>query len=190
MPVTTRARSREQRSARMERVALELFRARGFDQVTVEDVCAEAGVGPATFYRHFGTKESVVFSYRDSFATSLRTAIESAAGLPEPSRLTAVITAFAEFLESQGDMLAARDEIVMGHPRLLQRTLIMQREMEAELAAGLARSRGLPEPDLTARLEAGVGVLLLRMAVRAWRAGELSLVAAVGEALAGVRGLV
>jgi AcrR family transcriptional regulator len=186
-----RARSREERSAHIEQVALALFRSRGFDQVTVEDVCAEAGVGPATFYRHFGTKEGVVFAYRSAFTTALHAAIEAADGEPEPARLRAVLSRFAEFLESQGDLLAMRDEIVLGHARLLQQTLAVQRDVEAELAAGLARLRGVPRSDATAQLEAGLGVLVLRNAVRSWRAGEVSsLPGAVEQAMAGVRDLV
>ena len=66
------AGSREQRRTRIEQVALELFRTRGFDQVTVEDVCAAAGVAPATFYRYFGTKEEVVFAYQEGFTAAMR----------------------------------------------------------------------------------------------------------------------
>ena len=188
---TMRARSGEERKARIEQIALELFRTRGFDQVTVEELCAGAGVGPATFYRHFGTKEAVVFSYRDAFVAELRAATEATADLPEPARLPAVVGRFAAYLESLSGMLAARDEIVKGHPRLLQRTLCIQRDMEAELAEGLARSRGLPAPDARARLEAGLGVLVLRMAVRTWRAGEAgSLPGAVEEAWKSLRTLV
>jgi AcrR family transcriptional regulator len=186
-----RARSQQERGAHIEQVALELFRSRGFDHVTVEDVCAEAGVGPATFYRHFGTKEGVVFSYRTAFTTALHAAIESAAELPESARLTAVVLRFAEFLESQSELLAMRDQIVMGNERLLQQTLTVQRDIESELSTGLARLRGVPRSDATAQLEAGVGVLVLRTAVRAWRSGEeRSLPEAAERALAEVRGLV
>jgi AcrR family transcriptional regulator len=185
-----RARSQQERRAHIEQVALELFRSRGFDQVTVEDICAEAGVGPATFYRHFGTKEGVVFSYEESFATAVRTALDAAGALPEPARLGAVLHRFAEFLEAQSGMLALRDQIVLGHARLLQRTLLVQRETEAQLAEGLARLRGLPGPDARAQLEAGVGLVVLRVAVRSWRSGGVaSLPEAVGEALAGMQGL-
>jgi AcrR family transcriptional regulator len=44
---------------RVQMAALELAEERGFSAVTVEDVAAAAGVGPATVYRNFGTKERI-----------------------------------------------------------------------------------------------------------------------------------
>lgn len=191
MQGTGRARARQERSARIELAALRLFRARGFDSVTVAEICAEAEVGPATFYRHFGTKEAVVFSYREAFNEAMRTAVEAAADLPESARLTAVMSQYAEYLESQSEMLALRDGIVLTHPRLLQQTLLIQREVEATLASGLAHLRGIPEPDATARLEAGLGLLVLRLAVRSWRAEEGGVLPdAFQRVLASLRGLV
>lgn len=185
------AGSREQRRAHIEQAALELFGARGFDHVTVEDICAEAGVAPATFYRHFGTKEEVVFSFRDDFAAALLTALDAAAELPVVMRLPVVISRFAEFLESQQDMLAIRDHIIMGHPRLLQRTLTIQRDWEGALAAGLARLRGLTAPDTAALTEAGVGLVVLRVALRSWRTqGTGSLLTITQQTLADLPDLV
>lgn len=183
---TGRARSRAQSDARIERAALDLFRTRGFDQVTVEDVCAAARVAPATFYRHFGSKDEVVFAYQDDFTAVLGEAVARTAGLPERERLPAILCSFAEFLESQRDLLGVRDEIVLGHPRLMQRTLAVQREFESVLAQGLASQRGLGTPDPAALLEAGVGIVVLRVAVRAWRAegGNGSLPAATRRSLA------
>src|ERR1041384_1816238 len=109
--MTGRARGRAERTARIEQAALELFRTRGFDHVTVEDICDRAGVSPATFYRHFGTKDAVGFSPRGATAAP--------ADLPEPARLIAVLQTLGSFLESQRETIAARDAIVLGHPRLL-----------------------------------------------------------------------
>jgi AcrR family transcriptional regulator len=190
-PSSPVAGSREKRRARIEAAALELFRARGFDHVTVEDVCAEAGVAPATFYRHFGTKEEVVFAYREDFTAALGRALEAGAQVPDAERLPVVLGEFAAFLESQQDVLALRDQIVLGHPRLMQRTLTVQRDMESALAAGLARSRGLPTPDAAALLEAGIGILVLRVALRSWRAeGGGSLLTAAQQTLARLREVV
>ena len=183
-PSSPVAGSREQRRARIEKTALELFRTRGFDNVTVEDVCAEAGVAPATFYRHFGTKEEVVFAYREDFTAALGRALDAAAHVPDAERLPVVLGEFAAFLESQQDLLALRDQIVLGHPRLMQRTLTVQRDVEGALAAGLARLRGSSTPDPAALLEAGIGILVLRIALRSWRAqGGGSLLTAAQQTL-------
>jgi AcrR family transcriptional regulator len=190
MRATTRARARAERTARIEQVALELFRTRGFDHVTVEDICARAGVSPATFYRHFGTKDEVVFAYRGDFDRALREAIGTVTDLPEHARLVAVLETFARFLESQRETITARDAIVLGHPRLLQRTLTVQRDLEVALAAGLAGLRGLSQPDHAARLEAGTGMLVLRLAFRASHEGQASLTAALPDVLAGVHDVV
>jgi AcrR family transcriptional regulator len=185
------ADSRQQRRARIEKTALELFRAKGFDNVTVEDVCTEAGVAPATFYRYFGTKEEVVFAYREDFTRALREALDAGGQVAEAERLPVVLGGFAAFLESQQDLLALRDQIVLGHPRLMQGTLSVQRDIEAALAAGLARLRGLPSPDPAALLEAGVGILVLRVALRSWRAGDGgSLLTATQQTLVRVRDVV
>ncbi len=186
----SRAGSRERRRARIEQTALELFRDHGFDLVTVEDVCAAATVAPATFYRYFGTKEEVVFAYRDDFRAAMDRAIRAGTGVAENVRLPYMIEEFAAFLESQQDMLALRDQIVVGHPRLMQRTLWVQREIEGVLAAGLAQARGSSEPSAADLLEAGVGMLVLRLAVRSWRAeGGGSLLAATHAAFVGLRTL-
>jgi AcrR family transcriptional regulator len=190
-PSSPVAGSREQRRARIEKTALELFRTRGFDNVTVEDVCAEAGVAPATFYRHFGTKEEVVFAYRDDFTTALQEALDAGGQVGEGERLPVVLGEFAAFLESQQNLLALRDQIVLGHPRLMQGTLSVQRDIESALATGLARLRGLPSPDPAALLEAGIGILVLRAALRSWRAGcGGSLLTATQQTLVRVRDVV
>lgn len=52
-------RSRRTRE-RLVRAALRLWRARGYDEVTVDEICAEAGVGNSTFYYHFPGKDGLL----------------------------------------------------------------------------------------------------------------------------------
>jgi AcrR family transcriptional regulator len=73
--------------------AMALFAERGFDSTSVEDVVARAGVGRTTFFRHFPTKEDVVFPDHDGLlrrvdarlatatAATARTALEEASGI-------------------------------------------------------------------------------------------------------------
>lgn len=46
----------------IERVALELFSQRGYANVTIAEIAQAADVDPATFWRHFGSKEAVIFA--------------------------------------------------------------------------------------------------------------------------------
>jgi AcrR family transcriptional regulator len=41
--------------------ALELFSLHGYEETTVEQVAAAAGVSPRTFFRHFATKQDIFF---------------------------------------------------------------------------------------------------------------------------------
>jgi AcrR family transcriptional regulator len=53
------ARGRETRR-NLIRVAAKLWSERGFEAVTVEEICSEAGVGRTTFYLHFESKERLL----------------------------------------------------------------------------------------------------------------------------------
>ena len=54
---TVRERNRVDNRAATSDAALALFAARGFDHVTVADICAAAGIGRRTFFRYFATKD-------------------------------------------------------------------------------------------------------------------------------------
>ncbi|MDO5696683.1 MAG: TetR family transcriptional regulator [Dermatophilus congolensis] len=55
-----RERKRVATIRRVQAVAIDLFEARGFDAVTIEQVAEAAEVSPSTVYRYFGTKEGLV----------------------------------------------------------------------------------------------------------------------------------
>lgn len=52
--------------------ALDLFRAQGFDQTSVEQIAKAAGVSRSTFFRQFGGKEDVVFTDHEVLLEELR----------------------------------------------------------------------------------------------------------------------
>lgn len=62
-------RYRKKLKARLavERVALELVIERGYDGVTVEDVCARAEISKKTFFNYFSSKASAIMGRMDAF---------------------------------------------------------------------------------------------------------------------------
>ncbi|MEP6843782.1 MAG: TetR/AcrR family transcriptional regulator [Pseudolysinimonas sp.] len=51
---------RERRRAAVERIALDLAAAHGYDAVTVEMICDRALIAPSTFFNYFGSKHTAV----------------------------------------------------------------------------------------------------------------------------------
>jgi AcrR family transcriptional regulator len=88
-------------------VALELFAERGFDAVTVNDIADRADVDPSTFYRHFGSKEAVIFSESVDGEGRLSDAVRA-----QPAELPLL-----ETMRVAGQDLAAMLMVDMGNER-------------------------------------------------------------------------
>lgn len=69
-------RYRKKLKARLavERAALELVIERGFDGVTVEDICARAEISKKTFFNYFSSKAAAIMGRMDSFPDDERLA--------------------------------------------------------------------------------------------------------------------
>jgi len=70
-----RIKRSEMMISELEAVALRLFEARGFDDVTVDEIAAEAHISARTFYRYFPAKEDVFQLKIDGRAEALRVAL-------------------------------------------------------------------------------------------------------------------
>ncbi|MBG6091186.1 TetR/AcrR family transcriptional regulator [Actinomadura viridis] len=157
-------RDRKRRRAREAIIAAahELFAERGFDGVTVADIAERAEVGRATFFRHFGDKQEVVFG-----ATRLQEAAraesaraEAAAPIGDSldaalSHLRDVVVTFARRLTEHPDAFSRHERLVAAHPELRARSLTKQRRYAETLYALLLRNGAGHE---TATLAAEIGV--------------------------------
>ncbi len=79
----------------LELIALRLFTDQGFDNTTIEQIAAEAGVSKRTFFRYFSSKANVLWSEFDSEVGTIRAALAGVpAGVPMMDAIRrAVVTA-------------------------------------------------------------------------------------------------
>jgi AcrR family transcriptional regulator len=59
-PIPLRERQRNALRAEIQRAALRMFAAQGYDNVTTEAIAEEVGISPSTFFRHVPSKEHLL----------------------------------------------------------------------------------------------------------------------------------
>ncbi|MFI6365182.1 TetR family transcriptional regulator [Nocardia sp. NPDC050630] len=75
MASTLRERTRAAMRDEVSEVAFRLFSEQGFDNTTVEQIAAEAGLSRTTFFRYFGTKEELVLGRMGAFGHKMAAAL-------------------------------------------------------------------------------------------------------------------
>jgi AcrR family transcriptional regulator len=120
-------------------VALELFAERGFDAVTVNDIADRADVDPSTFYRHFGSKEAVIFSDFGDRAGRIGDAIRAQpGGLSLLETLRAGGKDLAAMLLVDIDLDRRRAELVESTPSVRGHGLLLREALIDEMTLALA----------------------------------------------------
>lgn len=126
------------RPAALFDAAMALFEARSYDEVTVDEICARAGVGRATFFRLFGGKAGLLEEANRRTANAIREAVAQGGAEGKAA------------LEIMGDVV--RRNWMAGGPAVHQLFIAFMRQMhesfgqdEAAIDANYEGSRALVE---------------------------------------------
>jgi AcrR family transcriptional regulator len=161
-----RERNRVDNRAATIDAALALFAARGFDHVTVADICAAAGIGRRTFFRYFATKDDVLSEPAREMAARVAAAITSAPeDMPEPQVLRHALTEIASYALTHRARLRQLAEVRKSSAGMRSSPLARLSEQELRLARQLAARRGADplNPDWRTRLLVARAVAGLRV---------------------------
>ena len=172
----------------LRQAALKSFARKGFAKVTVTELAAEAGVTERTFFRHFPTKEAVLFQ---DYETQLEWLAEALAQRPASEALfdavLASVAAFPHDLEVVRQAATARAELISadriaGHLRVVQSSF-------ARVLTDFVRNRNQDAAniDLGAEVAGSALAAALVVAVENW--GRNGCAGDLGELVAASLGL-
>jgi AcrR family transcriptional regulator len=123
--------------------ALDLFVARGYDEVTVADICEAAGIAPRTFFRYFTGKDDVLAEPVREMTALVETAIDRDDGDLTPRALIrAAFLQAATYTVENRNRLAAFITVLHGTARG-QAQLSVMPEQERRMARRLAQRTGV-----------------------------------------------
>jgi AcrR family transcriptional regulator len=152
---------------RLQGAAVRLFLDHGFEQTTVQDIAAAAGLTERTFFRHFADKREVLFQgqqqYEAGFVEGVRAAPDDAT--PLGLAMAAVRSGSRIFTEERRPWARQRQAVIDANPALQERESL-KRVALADAITGALQERGVPAPD--ARLAAETGVTVFSLAFRTW----------------------
>ncbi|TWV55669.1 TetR family transcriptional regulator [Streptomyces misionensis] len=150
--------------------AFRLFSERGYEQTTVDDIVALAGVGRRSFFRYFPSKEDVVFPDHERCLADM-TAFLAASG-PEHEPVRRVCDAARLVLQMYAENPAfsvQRYRLTRKVPGLRAYELSVVRRYERALARYLrGRFAGLPDGTLRADVIAAAVVAAHNNGLRSW----------------------
>ncbi|MGW1025644.1 acyl-CoA-like ligand-binding transcription factor [Streptomyces sp. NPDC002577] len=167
--VGIRERKKQQTREALHRAAIHLYVERGPDSVTVNDICAAAGVSRRTFFNYFESKDDAVLDMneeRSGGSLAERIAARPAEEDPLQAVHQAIRAGIRHLLEHP--TWRERQQLVRQYPRLVPMAVANNRRTQASIAEGVARRTGLQADDLYPRALAGAAHGVTRAALAQW----------------------
>lgn len=151
---------------RLQRAAIELIAAQGYDRTTVAEIAGHAELTERTFYNYFADKREAVFAGQDEFVAVVVEAVHAQPLDRAPmDTATAALAATSEWFDQRREPALLRQRVIDAHPELQERELSKLAGLSTAIARAL-QDRGIPTSDAT--LVAAAGVAAFQVAFAQW----------------------
>ena len=170
-------------------VALELFAARGFEDVSVDDVAAAAGIARRTVFRYYPSKSAIPWGDFDAHLEHMRRLFDELdPTVPIDEGLRDALLAFNRFDAAETARHRERMRVILQTDALQAHSMTMYAGWRAVVADFVARRMGIRTQDLVPQTVAWTMLGVALSAYEQWLADEsVSLAQALGDAFDTVR---
>jgi AcrR family transcriptional regulator len=175
-PISAKARAsidarKERRRQALKDTALRLFASQGYDATTTEEIAERAGLSWRTFFRHFPTKESVLFGGNYAwFETLAKVCRNQPSSLNDLEAVHAALMECAPTLEPRRARIRLYEKSIASSPTLRGVRQDYHLKSIKLLAETIAKRRGRRAPNEACTLAATICVLLLQQSLERWAA--------------------
>jgi TetR/AcrR family transcriptional regulator, regulator of mycofactocin system len=168
----------------LSNVAIELFAARGFGEVSVDDVAQAAGIARRTVFRYYPSKNALPWGDFDAHLEHMRDLLADLdPGVPIRDALRTALLAFNTFDEAETARHRQRMRVILETAELQAYSMTMYAGWRAVVAAFVARRLGAKASDLVPQTVAWTMLGVALSAYEHWLADEsVSLAEALGDA--------
>jgi TetR/AcrR family transcriptional regulator, regulator of mycofactocin system len=133
----------------LELVALRLFTARGFEETTIDQIAAGAGVSRRAFFRYFDSKPDVLWGAFDTEVATIRALLDKAPdGLPVMAAVRHAVLAANHYQAADVPELRARMSLIGSVPALMASAAVHYDAWERAVSDFVARRAGQPADSL------------------------------------------
>ena len=168
-PGSLHQRTKDRMRTEAAAIAFRVFLDRGFDDVTVDDLCAAMGLSRRSFFRYFKAKEDVVLAHLGDFAEK---SCASFSSRPDQEELWPALRRSMDPFVHQARAHPARTlgllRLIRDSPTLRAAHLDRIDRWRASLATVIAHRRGLENADLHATVLASAALGAFTAAVQQW----------------------
>jgi len=159
---------------RLAQAAFDLFRERSYDETTVDEIAERAGLGRATFFRNYRSKEDVIFPDHDLLLEQVRDRLRSTSHASALAAVTDAVRLVLLHYLDEGDLAKRRYALTSAVPALRDREIVAVARYQRLFREFIAeRMDASAEPAaLQAELMAAAVAAAHNHVLRRWLRGE------------------